>query len=355
MLLSPVELNKFYDCLAVYEAMLLRATHDLFSRYCNTFLRMQRGARGTEGIDAKLYELLSPFRRFMYDAESAPIPFSSSYYDGVLPEGNHHNRIRNELNTSYRQLLGLFDELLAIIRDLRSCSDNPLLDRIGHYAKNTQVPLVVRRQRYIEFVQQAANSAGLTAEVTLPGGVRPGINAEIGFAVGFAVGRTDQFPEILRRVPMAQRVVFVEYDWIKKMKNLDPIFIKPFVYSPLPDIKGSDAIKLQDFDEQDFVLGEKAGINELREYALRELHHDAQDSAESEGVTARLAFFENGWMAFLSADDSARYNVVQARDGSRVQIVRKRIRELQTEDPLVLRLGSLGRLHQCKAQENLGP
>src|SRR5262249_31383282 len=94
-------------------------------------------------------------------------------------------------------------------------------------------------------------------------------------------------------------------------------------------------------------------VKELREYAFRELQQ--RDLPEVEGVLvpARLALFENGWFAFLSADDGARYNVVQVH-GKDMQIVRKRIAELSTDDPLVLRLGATGDYIEEAADKLMG-
>jgi hypothetical protein len=337
MLLSPAELHDFYERLSVYEAVILRVSHDQFSAYCRTLGLIQRTARSVDGKDSKLYELLSPYRRFMYDAQSAPIPFSSKYYDRYCPDAKYNDRIRNELTISYRDLTGLFDKLTTIHHQLTLERHNPLLEQISKYAGNTQFPLVVRRQRFIEHVQQAAADAGLDADVSLPSGVQQNSNAEIGFAAGFSVGPADQFPQSLRRTPMARRTVFVEYDWIKKIRDPDSLFLKPFVYSPLPKMQGAEAIQFEGLNEQDFVLGETPNVAGLREYALQEVR--GADNASSPGVPAQLVFFQNGWMAFLSADDSQRYNIVQARDGQQIQIVRKRIRELKADDPIVLRLG----------------
>jgi hypothetical protein len=342
MPLPAGELNKFYDCLSVYEALLLRVGHDSLLAYCRWLGRIQRKIGRGGGSDDRLHEKLSPYKRFMYDALSVPIPFSSEFYS-YLPGKDYNERMRQELTISFPEVVDIYEDLLINLETLRASPDNPLLEAIISIARGQQFPLVVKSRRYVEFVRRASANAGLSADVILPSDLQPNKNTKIGFAIGFSIGRPEWFPESLRRVPIARKITLVEYEWIKKIANPTALFVKPLRYTPLPDLAGADAVRIEDLDEHEFIsAGNADDVANLREYAIQELRLDSHFGAESERVPARLAFFENNWMAFLSADDGTRYNVVQVRDAKNVQIARKRLRELQADDPLVLRIGGGG-------------
>lgn len=299
-----------YNCASTKTISYHVVDHPLLHKFW-TVSRKLEAAVGLMPTDDLLGQLLRG-TRIRFDYAAAPLPFNHNYLIDRLAVVNLDAAAR-KIRLVYPSLYSHVSEFLELLRDLRSCPDNPLLECLESLFSSTGEVVVIRDARLAK-VSRLVVQEKSPSEREFFG--KDELRAIRLFQRIFLIGPPSWFPDHVLSAPRAPEIHVITYRWLSRQWEPRKALLGSMMSfeEPVPQNHLSQSIKeqpLENWPEPDW------------EEISRRAYSSVEHVKHGELVEARLFFLGEGLALFLDVSNRSTSLVIDpdADDDAKVQRV----------------------------------